>query len=190
MRARLAPIFFAALCFAAPAAAQPARAPGPPTLTERPVDGTSVRRMESEIVVQAPFEAVARLLRDYAAYPSFLPRFRTARVVQRTRAHTQVYFQLELPRALGTLWFLHEMSVTRDTADALEIQGVARSGSVGRVETTVSLERLPAHGGVRFRFALFGLPALPALPDTVNGLLRDAVRAAAILLRARAEGTR
>ncbi|MFO0647883.1 MAG: hypothetical protein U0326_16710 [Polyangiales bacterium] len=180
----LACVFAAALLASPPASTQDAAVP---VLSEHPVEGTNVRRMQSETVIHAPFDVVAQQVLDYARYPDFLRRVRTARVVRRDRAQTDVYFQLDLPRAMGTIWFLHRMTVVRTGADRMEIRGAAQAGNVGRVETRVTIERVVGTRSTRFSFALFGLPVVPALPDTVNGTLRDAVRAAAVLLQQRVE---
>lgn len=159
-----------------------------PVLTESPVDGTSIRRMQAETVIAAPFESVSAQVLDYEHYPEFMLRFRSARVVRRNRAATDVYFQLELPRALGVVWFVHRMTVAARDGNRLEIVGDAQSGNVGRVETRVVVERIPgAARATRLTFALFGMPVVPALPDTVNSALRDAVRWASVLLQGRVE---
>lgn len=159
-----------------------------PVLTESVVDGTSIRRMQAETLIAAPFESVSAQVLDYEHYPEFMMRFRSARVVRRNRAATDVYFQLELPRALGVVWFVHRMTVSARDANRLEIVGDAQSGNVGRVETRVVVERVPgAPRATRLTFALFGMPVLPALPDTVNNALRDAVRWASVLLQGRVE---
>lgn len=185
MRPTLFACVFAAALSAPPVAS--AQDTVVPVLSEQPVDGTHVRRMQSDTVIHAPFDVVARQVLDYARYPDFLRRVRTARVVRRDRAQTDVYFQLDLPRAMGTIWFLHRMTVVRQGADRMEIHGAAQAGNVGRVETRVTIERVAGSRATRFSFALFGLPVVPAMPDTVNGTLRDAVRAAAILLQQRVE---
>ncbi len=185
--AAFACVLVAGLAAAAPAGAQRATPPRAPVLSELPVDGTTIRRMQASTTIRAPFEAVARRLLDYAHYPEFLPRFRAARVVRRDRAQTDVYFQLELPRAMGVVWFVHRMTVVRRSPDRLEIQGVAQSGNAGRVETLAVIERVPSARATRFSFTLFGVPTIPALPDAVNDALRDAVRATAVLFQDRAE---
>jgi Polyketide cyclase / dehydrase and lipid transport len=176
-------VLVVALLFSPFAHAQNAAAPA---ISEAPVEGTNVRRMQATTTIRAPFEVVSRRLLDFARYPEILRRVRTARVVRRDRAQTDVYFQLELPRAMGTIWFLHRMTTLRPSPNRLEIRGVAQSGNVGRVETQVTVERITPTT-TRFTFALFGLPVVPALPDTINGALRDAVRATATLLQQRAE---
>lgn len=159
-----------------------------PVLTESPVDGTSIRRMQAETLIAAPFESVSAQVLDYEHYPEFMLRFRTARVVRRNRAATDVYFQLELPRAMGVVWFVQRMTVASRDANRLVIVGDAQSGNVGRVETRVVVERVPgAARATRLTFALFGMPVVPALPDTVNNALRDAVRWASVLLQGRVE---
>jgi len=154
-----------------------------PRVSERPVVGTTLRVVEAVTVVRAPFASVAREVLDYARYPDFMRRFRSARVVRRERAHTDVYFQLELPRAMGVVWFLHRMTVIRRGADALEIRGEALSGNLGSVETRVIVERGTAADATRLSFSLFGAPVLPVLPATVNSTLREAVVGAVTLLK-------
>ncbi len=185
MRSAVLACVFAAALLASPIASTQDAAV--PVLSEHPVEGTNVRRMQSDTVIRAPFDVVAQQVLDYARYPDFLRRVRTARVVRRDRAQTDVYFQLDLPRAMGTIWFLHRMTVVRVGADRMEIRGAAQAGNVGRVETRVTIERVVGTRSTRFSFALFGLPVVPAMPDTVNGTLRDAVRAAAVLLQQRVE---
>jgi hypothetical protein len=127
---------------------------------------------------------VAAHLLNFAEYPAFLRRFRSARVVRRNRADTDVYFEVELPRSLGTFWFLHRMTVQRG-ADHLVIQGVSREGNAGLVETLVDLRRT-GEGTCRFSFSLYALPpppapppTLPAHPDSVSRVLVSAVEGGA-----------
>lgn len=188
---RAAPIALLAVALGAsvPASAQsPGSRAAAPVLHEEPVDGTSIRRVAAETLIHAPFERVAARLLDYGRYPEFMPRFQSARVVRRNRAETDVYFRLELPRAMGVLWFLHRLTVVRRTPDSLEIVGFAQSGNAGRVETRCVLERAPGdRRATRMTFALFGVPVFPALPDAVTTTLRDAVRGASVLLQASVE---
>lgn len=165
-------------------AQDPARAP---QVSELPVEGTTIRRVEAATVIRAPFDAVARQVLDYSRYPEFMRRFRSARVVRRDRAQTDVYFQLELPRAMGVVWFLHRMTVVRRGADVVEIRGEALSGNLGTVETRVLVERTAAANATRFSFSLFGLPAIPVGPATVNTTLREAASAAVVLLQRQLE---
>ncbi len=186
---RLALAFSAFAALAPSSSAAQTRPPrASPTLSEHAVEGTSVRRMQAETVVEAPFETVRARILDYERYREFLVRVRESRVVRRNRADTDVYFQLELPRAMGTLWFVQRMNVVERTPNRLEIVGLAQSGNVGRVETRVVVERVRgARPSTRLTFALFGLPVVPALPDTVNTALRDAVRWASVFLQTRVE---
>lgn len=171
---------------ASPVAAQ-ARAP---VVTDHPVDGSAIRRVQAETVIVAPFSAVVARVLDYEHYPEFMARFRTARVVRRNRGATDVYFQLELPRAMGIVWFLHRMTVVSRTPNRIEISGVAQQGNVGSVESRVVVERVPgAHESARLTFALYGSPVVPVMPDTVTDTLRHAVRWASALLQGDVERT-
>lgn len=155
-----------------------------PTIEEIVVPETPVRRAEATLVVPCAFPIVAARMRDFTRYPDFLRRLRGARVIHRNRAETDVYFQVELPRALGVYWFLQHMTVVASTPERLEITGLSTDGNVGHIETRVRAERVRgAVPATRLRFSLLGVPVFPALPSTVTAYLRDAVRGATLGLR-------
>ena len=155
-----------------------------PLVEDSEVPDTPVRRAEATLVLPCAFPVVAARMRDFTRYPDFLRRIRGARVIHRNRAETDVYFQVELPRALGVYWFLQHMTVVASTPERLEINGVSTDGNVGHIETRVRVERMRGSApATRLRFSLLGVPAFPALPSTVTAYLRDAVRGAALGLR-------
>lgn len=147
------------------------------------VPGSPVRRASVEVDYPVAFQRVAARLLDFSGYPGFLRSFQSARVVRRSREGTDVYFVVDLPRALGNFWFLHRMSVQR-RADRLVIEGVSREGNAGYVETHVDLQRTGA-SSCRLRFSLYAVPTVPAHPESVSSILRRAVEGGAEgLLRA------
>lgn len=150
-------------------------------LDDEAVAGSPVRRALVVVDYALPFERVAAKLLDYADYPSFLRRFRRARVIRRNRAETDVYFEIALPSALGTFWFLHRLRAERGR-DRLLIEGTSREGNAGHVETRVELTRTGPET-CRMAFSLYVLPTVPALPQSVNQLLRTAVLGGATQLR-------
>lgn len=164
-----------------------ARAQQPPAsdpalrVDDAPVPGSPVRRAQVVVDYALPFDRVAARLLDYASYPTFLRRFRSARVVRRNRAETDVYFEIALPSSLGTFWFLHRMRAERGR-DRLVIEGAAREGNAGQVETRVELTRT-GPDACRMVFSLYALPTVPALPQSVTQLLRTAVQGGAVQLR-------
>ncbi len=149
----------------------------PLRVAQEPVAGSPVRRASVVIDLPTAFPRVAAHLLNFQGYPSFLRRFRSARVVRRNRADTDVYFEVELPRSLGTFWFLHRMTVRR-SADHLVIQGASQEGNAGLVETLVDLRRT-GENTCRFSFSLYAVPTLPAHPDSVNRVLVSAVEGGA-----------
>lgn len=174
MSPRLTPLrLVTALALTLAAGSARAQAPGLAMRVEQQlVPGSPVRRASVVADYPAPFPRVAAQLLNYSDYPVFLRRFRSARVIHRDRAQTDVYFDVDLPEALGRFWFLHRMTVTR-RPDLLIIDGVSREGNAGLVETHVELRRTPT--GCRFTFSLYALPTIPALPESVSQLLRRAV---------------
>ncbi len=146
-------------------------------VAQEAVAGSPVRRASVVVDFPTAFSRVAPHLLNFAEYPSFLRRFRSARVVRRNRAETDVYFEVELPSSLGTFWFLHRMTVQR-SADHLVIRGVSREGNAGLVETLVDLRRT-GENTCRFSFSLYAVPTLPAHPDSVSRVLANAVEGGA-----------
>jgi ribosome-associated toxin RatA of RatAB toxin-antitoxin module len=155
-----------------------AQAPDPVVqVTDTPVAGSPVRRATAVVDYPFDFARVSAKLLDFAAYPTFLRRFRSARVIHRNRADTDVYFEVELPRSIGNFWFLHRMRVTR-ARDRLQIDGVSQEGNAGYVETRVDLART-GENSCRMTFTLYVLPTIPALPDSVTQIVRNAVEGGA-----------
>lgn len=146
-------------------------------VAQEPVAGSPVRRARVVVDLPTAFPRVAAHLLNFTEYPTFLRRFRSARVVRRNRAETDVYFEVELPSALGTFWFLHRMTVQRGP-DHLVIQGLSREGNAGLVETLVDLRRTSGNT-CRFSFSLYAVPTLPAHPDSVSRVLVSAVEGGA-----------
>lgn len=158
-------------------------APSPlPIVTDTPANDTPIRRAEATLVLPCTVRSIATELRAFARYPSFFHRIRSARVIHRDRTQTDVYFQVDLPRSLGTYWFLQHLTVTAQGANRFEMSGISTDGNVGYVETHVFAERLhsPSSPSSRLRVTLLAVPAFPALPATVTAHLRDAVRAATL----------
>ena len=134
-----------------------------PVVTEQPVDGSAIHRVQAETVIVAPFSAVVARVLDYEHYPEFMQRFRTARVVRRNRGATDVYFQLELPRAMGVVWFLHRMTVVSRTPERVEIAAYAWPGNVRELENAVERAVVLAREGLVER-EHFSLPTAAAAP--------------------------
>lgn len=159
----------------------------PVVVTDEPVPDTSIRRARAETVLQAPMALVARRMLEYERYPDFMPRFRACRLLSRRGDGAMVYVELDLPRALGTRWFLEALTVVR-ARDRVEVRGVAVDGNIGHVETLAVLERVPGDPGrTRFAFSIYGVPAFSLPGSVVNPELREAALAVAEALRDRVE---
>ena len=160
----------------APAAPSPDGGHGPTvTGSSEEVPGLAVRRGRSETIIDAPLEAVARVVTDFPHYDTFLPHVREVRVVHRNRADTDVYMQVPLRGSLGVMWALVRCTVRR-TPGHLDLVGHAIDGNMERFESTTSLERLP--GPTPRTRVVFTLLALPRLPFPASVFTREMFDAA------------
>lgn len=58
----------------------------------------------AEGVVEAPLEAVRKIVEDYGGYEKFMPHFRASRVLSRRGSSALVYMQASIAKDTMTLW--------------------------------------------------------------------------------------
>ncbi|HET8932153.1 MAG TPA: SRPBCC family protein [Polyangiales bacterium] len=68
------------------------------------VTAVSVKAGRAEGVVEAPIEAVRKVVEDYGSYEKFMPHFKASRVLSRRGASALVYMQASIAKDTMTLW--------------------------------------------------------------------------------------
>ena len=81
-------------------AAPKAEAPEP----EIKVTAVSAKAGRAEGVVEAPIEAVRKVVEDYGSYEKFMPHFKASRVLSRRDSSALVYMQASIAKDTMTLW--------------------------------------------------------------------------------------
>jgi ribosome-associated toxin RatA of RatAB toxin-antitoxin module len=77
---------------------------GEPAEAEIKVTAVSNKAGRAEGVVEAPLEAVRKVVEDYGAYETFMPHFRASRVLSRRGPSALVYMQASIAKDTMTLW--------------------------------------------------------------------------------------
>jgi ribosome-associated toxin RatA of RatAB toxin-antitoxin module len=82
---------------------------GPSKVAEAPepeirVTAVSTKAGRAEGVVEAPLEAVRKVVEDYGSYEKFMPHFRASRVLSRRGPSALVYMQASIAKDTMTLW--------------------------------------------------------------------------------------
>jgi ribosome-associated toxin RatA of RatAB toxin-antitoxin module len=78
--------------------------PEPAPEPEIKVTPVSNKAGRAEGVVEAPLEAVRKVVEDYGAYEKFMPHFRASRVLSRRGSSALVYMQASIAKDTMTLW--------------------------------------------------------------------------------------
>lgn len=68
------------------------------------VTAVAAKAGRAEGVVEAPIEAVRKVVEDYGSYEKFMPHFRASRVLSRRGASALVYMQASIAKDTMTLW--------------------------------------------------------------------------------------
>ncbi|MCA9530939.1 MAG: hypothetical protein KC543_12445 [Myxococcales bacterium] len=116
-------------------------------------------------VVDRPFDEVVKVVQDYQHYATFLPHFKTSRVLAQRGARALVYIEVGIIKDTATLWGQFNMSAETNGA-ARVVEAHMQRGNldhfVARFEVT------PLDGGARalVRFRILVDPGLP-LPSSV-----------------------
>ncbi len=149
------------------------------------VPGIAVRRGRAETVLDAPFDAVVRVMTDYAGYAQVMPYVRESRVVHRDHAMTDVYLQVPLRPSLGVLWSLVRITARR-TPGRVELEGRAADGNIDRFETSAIIERVSGSPGrTRMVFTILAVPRLPFPSSVYSREMVDAARTVGYNVRTR-----
>jgi hypothetical protein len=138
--------------------------------------GLPDRYGRAQILVNAPIGIVHRIVLDYGHYKEFTAgKFHTSRVIGKSPAGTEVYFQLSVLDGMITLWQVFRFQELKPLARGWAIvEGWYVKGNIGRGNAAWTLHAVDDNRTV-VTFDLLILPNVP-LPQT---LLDDGLRNAA-----------
>ncbi len=131
-----------------------------------PSRGSSVASGRAAGIVDAPFEDVRRVVLDYARYDTFMPHFRTSRVLAQRGARASVYMEVGILRDTVTLWARLDVR-SREVNGKTVVEARMTQGNMDAFYARWELE--PIEGGRRTlaRFRILVDPDLPAVPDSL-----------------------
>lgn len=128
--------------------------------------GSSVETGRAAGIIDAPFEDVRRVVLDYARYDTFMPHFRTSRVLAQRGGRASVYMEVGILRDTITLWARLDVR-SHEVDGKTVVEARMRQGNMDAFRARWELE--PVEGGRRTlaRFQILVDPDLPAVPDSV-----------------------
>lgn len=130
-----------------------------------PAAGQDVAWGSAVGVVEAPIQAVAKVLTDYSRYDTFLPHFKQSRVLSRRGDDALVYMEAGIIKNTVTLWA--QMHITaRAAGEGRVIEGRMIKGNMDAFRARWELTPVAGNTRTLVRFKLLVDPGLP-LPDSV-----------------------
>lgn len=134
--------------------------------TTKPEKGSSIEWGTGVAVIDAPTEAVLRVIENYERYREFMPHFQKSRVLAQRGARALAYLEATVAHGTVTLWA--QVRLSRRTNDAGQhiFEADMLKGNMSRF--VARWELTPVNGGERtlVRFRLLADPDLP-LPSSV-----------------------
>jgi hypothetical protein len=152
--------------------------------------GTHDRYGRAEILVNAPIDTVRALVVDYGHYNDFTGgRFHISRVIGRSAAGTEVYFQLPILGGLVTLWQVFRFQELKPLAPGWSmIEGWYVKGNIGRGNAAWTLHAIDDERTL-LTFDLLVVPSVPLPQSLLDEGLRNAAGAAVEAIRDRAQAS-
>lgn len=134
--------------------------------TTEPHRSSSVDWGEATAVIDAPFDSVAEVVRDYGEYKQFLPHFRKSRVLSERGPNALVYLQASVIKDTVTLWAQMRILERPGRGATRLIEADMMKGNMNKFSGRWELT--PIDGGSRtlVKFRLLVDPDLP-LPSSV-----------------------
>lgn len=122
--------------------------------------GTSVRWGRAEGVVEAPVDAVRKIVGNYGAYHEFLPSFRTSRVLSQRGSRALVYMEAGIAKNTLTIWAQMKISPMPSVGKTEVIEAHMLKGNLEFMEAQWELTPLDA-GRTRVAFQILVDPKVP-----------------------------
>jgi ribosome-associated toxin RatA of RatAB toxin-antitoxin module len=133
--------------------------------------GRSVRWGRAVGLVDAPVETVLKVVQNYAAYQTFMPHFRTSKVLSQRGASALVYMEATVAKGTMDLWAELKISPKANTGDAGTTQVIEAKMLKGNMDAMQARwELTPVEGGrTLVAFQLLMDPNLPLPSSFVSG---------------------
>ncbi len=145
------------------AEASPERAEGAIKVTSLSHPNTNVRWGRASGMVQAPLADVMRVVEDYGKYHTFLPHFRTSKVLTKRGDAAIVYMEAVIAMNTMTLWAQMKMAPAPANGATRVIEAKMMKGNVNFLEARWELTPVdPQHTSVAFQLLLDPKVPLPA----------------------------
>jgi hypothetical protein len=150
--------------------------------------GLADRYGRAQILVNAPIGIVHRIIVDYGHYKELTSgKFHTSRVIGKSPAGTEVYFQLSVLDGMITLWQVFRFQELKPLARGWAIvEGWYVKGNIGRGNAAWTLHAIDDNRTV-VTFDLLILPNVPLPQTLLDDGNRNAAGEAVEAVRARAQ---
>jgi ribosome-associated toxin RatA of RatAB toxin-antitoxin module len=99
-----------------------------------PRDDSSVTWGRAVGVVEAPIDDVMSVVEDYAAYATFMPHFKTSKVLSQRGASALVYMQASIAKDTMTLWAQLKIGPGANKGTTRVIKAKMMSGNMDAME--------------------------------------------------------
>lgn len=136
-----------------------------PVETTTEASGNGVDYGVATSVVDAPVDAVMRVVTDYANYASFMPNFERSRVLSRRGQNALVYIQASALEGSYTAWAQMRIYARRPRGETQIIEGRMTDGNLEQFIARWEVTPLDEHR-TEVKFRLLFVPDLP-FPDSI-----------------------
>jgi ribosome-associated toxin RatA of RatAB toxin-antitoxin module len=153
------------------------------------VPNSSLDAGAARVLVQAPADSARSVVTDYGRYSRIITQFKNARVLGRSGANTDVYFEVPILNGVSKVWAVVRFAPPETQGNQEIIRGRLVKGNVKRLDATWRIEKLDPEKSV-LSLELLMVPDLPAPKALVAEELRKAAGKAVNAARNEAERRR
>ncbi len=92
--------------------------------------GSTFRKASAEIFINAPLAQVKAAAMDYAAYPTFIPKFQKLKLLKRDGDAAEIYLQIPVLHGAATIWAVEHFDAPTADGKGEKIVGHFVKGNV------------------------------------------------------------
>jgi ribosome-associated toxin RatA of RatAB toxin-antitoxin module len=144
-------------------------------------------------IVEAPIEQVMAVVESYADYQSFMPHFKTSKVLSQRGSSALVYMQASIAKDTMTLWAQLKVGPGANVGDTRVIRAKMMSGNMNAMEAVWEVTPVDAERTL-VSFQLVMDPKLPLPSSFITGQNQKAaaktIRALRTVVAERAKAAR